>query len=198
MNDTRSEETPIPRQLRPGEDGNARRSPLSRAVWLMIAVIVPVSAVVTIHNWAPSRDSRAWIRKGSWYAPPPDGFYGADKPDTRWLDEDEWREVPVAKMPAATRLLKKVPCVQLSAKQAVQLLGSMDWSKDKSDRTSFLVRGVLLNRDSGGFSVSRGRDYLSVNHGCMGASPVPMKRQALVLLLKKKPEKIYVTCGMTE
>jgi hypothetical protein len=62
----------------------------------------------------------------------------------------------------------------------------------------YLTRGVYLNRGTGGFSVYILEDQLLVRHGSLGHSGVPMKRQALVVQLKRKPAEVFATCSMAE
>ena len=100
MSDYGHPEFPVPRPLRSGDDGDTGRSSASVAVWVAVILLILFSAVVVINRWGPHRDRRAWTRKDSWYAPPPDGFYGAEKPGTCHLDTDEYCEVPTAKMAA--------------------------------------------------------------------------------------------------
>jgi hypothetical protein len=42
------------------------------------------------------------------------------------------------------------------------------------------------------------QDQLVVNHGSLGSSAVPMKRQALVLQLERMPAEVFVACSMAE
>lgn len=62
----------------------------------------------------------------------------------------------------------------------------------------FLVRAVFLNRDTGGFTVTPVWSDLLVEHGSLGRSAVPMKRQALIVRLPQKPETVFVSCSMAK
>jgi len=57
---------------------------------------------------------------------------------------------------------------------------------------------VYLNRGTGKFIVVPVGNELLVEHGSLGRSAVPMKRQALILRLSQKPETVYVSCSMDE
>lgn len=62
----------------------------------------------------------------------------------------------------------------------------------------YLTRGLYLNRGTGRFSVYISADQLVVHHGSLGASAVPMKRQALVLQLEQSPAEVFVYCSMAK
>jgi hypothetical protein len=62
----------------------------------------------------------------------------------------------------------------------------------------YLVRGLYLNRGTGGFTVKYdGRD-LYVHHGSLGHHAVPMSRQPLLVALPRAPEHVYVLVSMAE
>ena len=68
-------------------------------------------------------------------------------------------------------------------------------------KASFLIRSVYLNSETGGFRVraSAGTgDAVIVDHGSLGRHPVPMKRQALVVPLARKPDNVFVSYKMAE
>jgi hypothetical protein len=61
-----------------------------------------------------------------------------------------------------------------------------------------LVRGLYLNRGTGGFTVKfDGRD-LYVLHGSLGRHAVPMTRQPLLVALPRLPAHVYVSVWMAE
>ena len=66
------------------------------------------------------------------------------------------------------------------------------------DTTPYLVRGLLLNRATGGFTVYVLEDQVVVYHRSLGRSAVPMTRQPLVLQLQQPPQEVYVAVSMAE
>jgi hypothetical protein len=105
-------------------------------------------------------------------------------------------EVIEQNRPNAETLLKDVACVLLDDQQAETLIGEP--VPDVPGTGAYLTRGVLLNRETGGFTVYVSGDQLVVYHRCLGRSAVPMSRQPLVLQLERKPSEIYVACSMAE
>jgi hypothetical protein len=99
-------------------------------------------------------------------------------------------------MGAAERLLETADAVELSLAEANTMAGRE--LVPQGSKRPYLVRGVVLNRETGGFRIAVNGNDLLVYHGCLGGSPVPMKRQALIVMLPEKPRRIFVTCGMTQ
>jgi hypothetical protein len=65
-------------------------------------------------------------------------------------------------------------------------------------KTPYLVRALYFQKATGGFSVCILRNKLLVEHLSLGHHWVPMKRSALVVFLKTRPEHVYVTCNTAE
>jgi len=96
----------------------------------------------------------------------------------------------------AEQLLLDVGCREISAEDAAAFVGKPITPVPGTG--FYLARGVYLNRGTGSFSIAIKGERLWVDHGCLGRTPVPMKRQALVLQLPRLPSEVYVTCGMAE
>jgi len=138
-------------------------------------------------------DRRAWDSADSWHHPPKDigRFWQAEK-----LSGSDIFEVLAEKMAVAKEQLREVGCVEVSAERASELSGKK--VESAVGRGLFLVRGVCLNRATGGFVVvPLGRELL-VHHASLGRSAVPMKRQPLIVRLAQQPEVVFVSCSMAE
>jgi hypothetical protein len=61
-----------------------------------------------------------------------------------------------------------------------------------------LVRGLLLIRATGSFSVLVLDDQVTVHHGSLGRGTSHMVRQPLVLQLERPPGVVYVSVSMAE
>jgi hypothetical protein len=137
---------------------------------------------------------RAWTTEDSWYNPPP-----SESPlYWTWPELDRTRiyEVTESKEPDAERLLQDASIVALTDQEAIELIGKA--LPDAPGTKPYLTRGLYLNRGTGRFSVYILEDQLVVHHGSLGSSPVPMKRQALVIQLEQSPVEVFVTCSMAE
>ena len=136
---------------------------------------------------------RAWTTADSWYHATQDTsrFWQADR-----LPDADVMQVAPDKMAEAQKQLREAACVGLSSQRASELVGQR--VESVSGKRLFLVRGVYLNRGTGRFMVVPVGSELMVEHGSLGHSPVPMKRQALIVRLSQKPETVYVTCSMDE
>ena len=139
------------------------------------------------------RDQRSWTTEDSWYRPPPSGtsFWKWAK-----LDRARIHEVIESKQSAAESLLQNVAIVELTDQQAAELIGQA--LPEAPGTKPYLARGVYLNRETGGFSVYILEDQLLIRHSSLGSSPLPMKRQALVLQLEHSPAEVFVTCTMAQ
>ena len=134
-----------------------------------------------------------WTWTDSWYSPPADpSLFGRG----RCLPASDVAEVLPDRMAAAATLLRDVACVEIPEKQARELTGKA--MESRAGSRLYLVRGVYLNRGANGFDVTPMKKELLVEHGCLGRSAVPMKRQALVVRLQRKPDVVYVSCWMLE
>jgi hypothetical protein len=140
-----------------------------------------------------STSRRAWTTKDSWYADLPENV-----PSWNWpsLDRARIHEVIESKEVEAEELLQDVSIVQLSSEEAAEFIGEA--LPEVPGTKPHLTRGVYLNRATGAFSVSTQEDQLRVHHDSLGRRAVPMKRQALVLQLERKPTEVFVTCSMAE
>jgi hypothetical protein len=137
---------------------------------------------------------RAWTSADSWYtgSPPTEQ---TSSPLSR-LAPSRIHEVLEARQADAEQLLQNVAVVELTDQQAADFVGQL--LPEAPGTKPYLVRGVYLNRATGQFSVQISGDQLVVHHGSLGASAVPMKRQALVLQLEHAPAEVFVDCSMAQ
>jgi hypothetical protein len=112
------------------------------------------------------------------------------------LDPGRIQEVVESKQPEAERLLEDVPILELGDEQAAEFVGGA--LAGAPGTRPYLTRGLYLNRQTYMFTVYVREDQLVVYHGTLGTSPLPMRRQALVLQLERKPSEVFVTCTMDE
>jgi hypothetical protein len=104
--------------------------------------------------------------------------------------------VTASKTADAVSLLQDVSSVALTDQQAAELIS--DSLPDLAGTEPYLVRGLLLNRETGGFTVYTSGDQVVVHHGSLGGGAVAMTRQPLVLQLEQDPVEIFVVCSMAE
>jgi hypothetical protein len=157
------------------------------------ATVVLGLLLVGLLSCSQPQAHRAWSSADSWFHPPRDWmrFQQAQS-----LPATDVVEVLPDRLVAAEEQLRDVACVAVSSEQAADLTGQK--IEAGAGTSLFLVRAVYLNRATGSFSVVPVSRELLVEHGSLGHSAVPMKRQALVVRLPHKPEVIYVSCGMDE
>jgi len=142
---------------------------------------------------APSQTHRAWSSADSWYQPPTEWTRFEE---TQPLLDDDIIEVSPDHMTAAEEELRDVACVEISPGRASELTGHS--TPPRAGRSLFVVRAVYLNRGTGKFIVTPLGTELLVEHGSLGRSAVPMKRQSLVVRLSQRPETVFVSCSMDE
>ncbi|KKL55015.1 hypothetical protein LCGC14_2259630 [marine sediment metagenome] len=160
-----------------------------------IGTIVLVSALLALPSLTGCIiDERAWTRTDTWYSPRPVDVGASEV----WSDVPSGKvhEVTPGKRAEAESLLKDVSVYQVTARRASQLTGRS--LPARTDSVYCLTRAVYLNRGTGRFSVMKSGPAIRVGHGSLGARPVPMKRQALVIELDELPKVLYVDCSMCQ
>jgi hypothetical protein len=135
----------------------------------------------------------AWTSTDSWFHPPSEWSRFRE---AKSLPNSDVSEVAPEYMVIAEQQLQIVACVEITADRARELTGRE--VPPRAGSSLFLVRGVYLNRGTGGFEVVPVGSELLVEHNCLGRSAVPMKRQALVVRLSQRPVTVYVSCSMAE
>jgi len=138
-------------------------------------------------------DHRAASTVDSWHRPPPSGFRFDPWKE---LDRARVKEVAPAGEAEAERLLDSTACREASSGDAARLATAPP--PELPGTGLYLVRGVCLNRATGGLSLSTQGSSLLVEHGSLGRHAVPMQRQALLVRLDAPPREVYVLCSMAE
>jgi hypothetical protein len=141
---------------------------------------------------AGCQDGHASTTVDSWYHPPPPKIHPLS--DWQVLDFRRLHQVEAVHQPAAEKLLETAAALEITPQQAADLTGQP--LPDIPGTKPYLTRAVYLN--PGGFSVYWRDEQLLISHASMGHSPVPMKRQALILQLTQPPLEVFVTCSMAE
>ncbi len=136
----------------------------------------------------------AWTTQDSWYRAPENDLLWQlyDSP----LDRARFAPVQESSRAVAEELLRDGPFVKIEAEKAKELLGSEVASED--DGEYYLLRGLYLQEGTGSFTVYAREGQVLVHHGCLGRSPVPMNRTAVVARLPAPPTDVYTMCTMDE
>jgi hypothetical protein len=151
--------------------------------------------LVGLLGCAETQTRNSWSSRDAWFHPPAEWSRFPD-PYSHRLPDSDVVEVRPDRMAAAEGQLRDVACVEVSSQRAAELTGHP--MEPRAGSSLFLVRGVYLNRGTGKFMVVPVGRELLVEHGSLGHSAVPMKRQALIVRLPQKPEVVYVSCSMDE
>jgi hypothetical protein len=148
--------------------------------------------LITLLALVPSC-SKVSEQRDAWQNHPPDHLLR----ETGYkLDpKSEVFEVPQSTKLEAERLLENVPFVELTPEQTKRFSNGVSATKGK---TSYLVRGLYYVRTPDGFQVFQDEKSLWVDHGCLSHIDPPISRQPLVVLLKKKPETVFVSASIAE
>jgi hypothetical protein len=93
----------------------------------------------------------------------------------------------------AEKQLDSVPILEIDVATANRMVG--DSFRSLPGYTPFLTRGLHYSKPTGQWRIYELGDKLQVAHFSLGSGPADMHRQALVLLLKSKPAKVYTFCG---
>ena len=135
----------------------------------------------------------AWNSEDAWYHPLPEGTSLAE---WQQLDRERVHEVTAAGLSETEGLLQDVPLVELTREQAASLIATP--LADLPGTKPFLVRGLLLNRSTGGFAVYVLEDQVVVYHRSLGGGSSTISRQPLVLQLEQAPTQVYVAVSMAK
>jgi hypothetical protein len=149
-------------------------------------------ALVFVAGCKEPQTHSVWSSVDSWYHPPSDW---TPFRQAQGLSGSDIIEVSSGHMQAAEEQLSELACAQITPERASDLTGHSITSRAGS--SLFLVRAVFFNR-GGKFMVKPVGNELLVEHGSLGHSSVPMKRQALVVRLSQKPERVFVSCSIAE
>ena len=133
-------------------------------------------------------DRRAFTTIDSWYAPPTN--FAVLTP----LSRERFAAGIEPLQAEAQQQLADSSVKPITAEDATRLTGK----QLPRGEVYVLLRGVALNVEWGGFDVGVGEKVVSVRHGNLGTSPLPMTRRALVAVLPSLPETVYVSCSMAE
>jgi hypothetical protein len=137
--------------------------------------------------------------KDSWYRHPPTELIiePVKKSLVKWdsVDPADVHRVVPQKWPKAEAMLEKQWFYKLTVDQAQEFIGKQ--VPKPIGKTPYLVPAVYYDRGQGKFYLGTLDKYLWINHDSLGPWPTAMKRDALVVFLKKEPERLFVTCGRT-
>ena len=135
-----------------------------------------------------------WTQRDTWYT----GFPQGESPFQSWDPVSPYLYFPVDTDAAAEAegLLRDVSFTLVGAAQASRF-GSTRVSSP-AGRQPYLLRGVLLNEQTGRFSLYSSGNRLLVSHDSLGQSPLRMRRRPLVAYLSAPPSELFVVCGMDE
>jgi len=153
-------------------------------------LLLTVSALAAVGAGGDS----PWTHRDSWYT----GFPEGESPFQSWapVSPDRYFPVDTDASAEAEGLLRDVSFALVSAEQASRF-GSARASSPVG-RQPYLLRGVLLNEQTGGFSLYSSGNRLLVSHDSLGQSPLPMRRRPLVAYLSEPPSELFVVCGIDE
>lgn len=135
-------------------------------------------------------------RYDSWYTKGHPSGPELTRLGTSWkpLGEKLVYEVRAEARAEAVAMLDSEPLREIGVEKAAELIGFDPPSGER--KRICLVRGVVLDRRTGRFTVYvQGRE-LFVHHECRGSKAMPMERQPLVVVLEDRPEAVWVGCDM--
>lgn len=134
---------------------------------------------------------RAFLTADPWYRMPPTQFVTGE---VKEIPKGEFGLVTLNEVDALKRLSDS-PFVEITATETESYLGRQ--LEGKNGHLT-LLRAVVLNEPTGGFSITRSNGNVRVHHGCLGKHPAPMTRRAIIARLPELPTEVYVDCSMAE
>jgi hypothetical protein len=129
----------------------------------------------------------------AWSNPPPDNIHTIEWPK---LQDSLFHIVQSSQMKKVDTILSQTQFVELSKSDASLFLGYE--VKLSEENRPYLVRAIYLGDPKSGYSVQISNDSIIVFHGSLGHQAVPMKRYALIVLLKRRPRIVFNMCYRDE
>lgn len=106
------------------------------------------------------------------------------------ITPDRWIDVPPASQERALAMLASKPMIALEPGAFLDLLPGRGYPAD-GDKLPYLVRGVALNEETGGFNVEqKGAEVLVVF--AAARNDTKPKHRALILLLPSPAQRVFV------
>jgi hypothetical protein len=177
-----------------GEDQETR---WTSGIWqgiLLGCLLALIGTLLLSHAVSGQTNTKEYLSEDSWFHP----GGGSALMVRRYAVPNAYIEtVPEAAQERAQTALKANSWHRLSQLEAEQLGIRMAFPK-ASNRALYLLRGVVLNELTGSFEVFENNRRVLVHHGSLGRRPVPMRRKAIVALLRSEPEEVYISCSLSE
>lgn len=142
----------------------------------------------------PGRSPKAYTTSDDWFHPPPADFRMVPKGTI--VGSEDFAVVRFDLQAKAQATLADREFKPIDDGEAAELTGRR-FALARGFKL-FLLRGVYLDEASGAFAISYQGRSVVVDHTCKGSNPLPMNKKAVVAALPMTPDKVYVTCGMTE
>jgi hypothetical protein len=124
-------------------------TPTRLASLLPLATLLICTTMSGCGSSPSSTSHRTWSSKDSWYCAPPSSTQLWERSR---LDDHLVHELISAKKGDAERLPQDAPGIALTDQQAAEFIGEP--LPDLPETRPYLTRGVVLNRDMGGFSLN--------------------------------------------
>ena len=159
-----------------------------KSIRMVMLLVIGVVMASCAGNQLPRESDDSWYRAPSAHVRDLSGW--------SLMEVSRVHEVIEPMQSRAQTFVSNSPYRLLSNEEAEKLIGGR--LPNVEGTHPFLVRGLFLNRNTGGYYVSIENSNIWVHHASLGRATVSMKRQALVLQLKEKPKELYVTCSMAE
>lgn len=165
----------------------------SNKIFLCLAVLsIAVGGCISAGKGSSARSQP---NKDIWYKEPK-SFQEYLHIKGQLLDTGRVFEVHADYEVQAEKMLDSVPIVEVDAEMAKRMIG--DHFRVVESYIPFLARGLYYSKRTGRWRVYELGDKLQVAHFCLGRRQADMHRQALVLLLKKKPFEVYTFCSASQ
>jgi len=110
------------------------------------------------------------------------------------LEREHFGQVRGEHLAEAEKLLQDAPAVELTLEQATRFLEKLP--KAPAGTKPYLVRGLVLYRGTGNFTLYTSGTQLYVHHGSLGHELPPQMRQPLIAFLGFAPSKVFVACSL--
>ena len=123
---------------------------------------------------------------------PLDEFLASD--DENIIPPGDIYEVPANKLKEAEGYLDKKSIVELKKTEVMDLFGIKVAAAPGYKR--FLVRGVTQNKETGSFMCIYFRKMLWVFNGALGSESTPVAKQPIIILLRERPNKVFVSSSI--
>ena len=126
-----------------------------------------------------------------WFSPPPLTVKGKKN----WIKES-YCELKSPYIEKYIKKLKNVDFIPVDREKALEVCDNN--AKITSDHNLYISRALYIGKETGDFEIMSMEDLIWINHESLAHRSAKLSKCAVLLILNKKPKKIFITAYADE